>query len=92
MLSEGLVDYARNCLVCHGPFAVSSGVLPDLRWSPITANAEAWNSVVQEGVLAQNGMVSFADYLSPEATEAIRAYVVSQARADMKQRSEQAID
>lgn len=87
MLNEGLVHYARNCLVCHGPFAASSGVLPDLRWSPITANADAWNSVVREGALAQNGMVSFAEYLTPEATEAIRAYVISQARADMALRA-----
>jgi quinohemoprotein ethanol dehydrogenase len=86
MLSDGLVHYARNCAVCHGPFAISSGVLPDLRWSPITTNAEAWNGVVREGALAKNGMVSFADYLTPEEAEAIRAYVVSQARADMKLR------
>ncbi|MFT4875220.1 MAG: quinohemoprotein ethanol dehydrogenase [Congregibacter sp.] len=83
MLREGLVHYARNCLVCHGPFAASSGVLPDLRWSPITANADAWNSVVIDGILAKNGMVSFAEYLTNEDAEAIRAYVVSQARADM---------
>jgi quinohemoprotein ethanol dehydrogenase len=69
--------------VCHGPFAASSGVLPDLRWSPITANADAWNSVLIDGVLAKNGMVSFAEYLTDEDAEAIRAYVVSQARADM---------
>jgi hypothetical protein len=62
-------------------------VLPDLRWSPITANAEAWNSVVREGALAENGMVSFAEYLTPQETEAIRAYVISQARADMALRA-----
>lgn len=86
-LNKGLVAYSKNCLVCHGPFAISSGVLPDLRWSPITVNAEAWNSVVREGVLSENGMVSFAEYLTAEETEAIRAYVISQARADMALRA-----
>ena len=80
-LASGLVDYARNCTVCHGPFAVSSGVLPDLRWSDYSASEELWNSVVVGGALQSNGMVSFADVLSPEDVEAIRAYVVAQAHA-----------
>lgn len=81
MISEGAVHYARNCTVCHGPFAVSSGVLPDLRWSAITANADAWKGVVIDGNLAANGMVSFAEYLTADETEAIRAYVLAQAHA-----------
>ena len=53
---------------------------PDLSvGSPIATNADAWKSVVLDGVLAQNGMVSFAEYLNPEEAEAIRAYVVSAA-------------
>lgn len=85
-INEGLVHYSRNCLVCHGPFAIGSGVLPDLRWSPITANADAWKSVVYDGILAQNGMVSFADHLSEDEIESIRAYVILQARNDMAER------
>ncbi|MEL6474767.1 MAG: PQQ-dependent dehydrogenase, methanol/ethanol family [Pseudomonadota bacterium] len=79
ILQAGLVHYARNCAVCHGPLAVSSGVLPDLRWSAITGDADSWNSVLMEGNLSANGMVSFADVLTPEDSEAIRAYVLSQA-------------
>ena len=75
----GRALYAQNCGVCHGSLAISSGVLPDLRWSQITGNAEAWNSVVLEGSLSQNGMVSFADYLSAEDSEAIRAYITKRA-------------
>jgi quinohemoprotein ethanol dehydrogenase len=67
--------------VCHGPLGVSSGVLPDLRWSAITANPDAWKGVVLEGNLAANGMVSFADYITPDESEAIRAYVLTQAHA-----------
>lgn len=81
MLAEGLVHYARNCAVCHGPFTQSSGVLPDLRWSEITGDAEIWNDVVHDGSLAGNGMVSFSDVLSAADIEAIRAYVLAQAHA-----------
>ena len=79
MISDGMVHYARNCAVCHGPLAASSGVLPDLRWSVITANAEAWKGVVLDGNLSANGMVSFAEFITPDESEAIRAYVLSQA-------------
>jgi mono/diheme cytochrome c family protein len=37
--------------------------------------------VVLEGNLAANGMVSFADYITPDEAEAIRAYVLTQAHA-----------
>jgi quinohemoprotein ethanol dehydrogenase len=78
-LQAGLVAYSRNCMVCHGPMAISSGVLPDLRWSPTTADADAWKAVVLEGQRASNGMVSFAKQMSPADAEAVRAYVVHQA-------------
>jgi len=84
VISEGTVHYARNCAVCHGPLGVSSGVLPDLRWSAITGNKDAWKGVVLDGNLAANGMVSFADYLTPEEAEAIRSYVLTQAHAASK--------
>ena len=79
MLETGRIAYHRNCQVCHGSLAISSGILPDLRWSAITGNAEAWNSVLIEGTLASNGMVSFAEYLSAEDAEAVRAYVTKRA-------------
>jgi mono/diheme cytochrome c family protein len=80
-LASGVVDFSRNCAVCHGSLAVSSGVLPDLRWSAISADPEAWKGVVLEGHFAANGMVSFAEYLSEDDVEAIRAYVLAQAHA-----------
>jgi len=79
MIQAGMVHYARNCAVCHGQLAISSGVLPDLRWSQITADAPTWASVVNDGTLAANGMVAFSDVLSPEESEEIRAYVMRQA-------------
>ena len=80
-IASGAVDFSRNCAVCHGALAVSSGVLPDLRWSSIAADPEAWRGVVVEGHFAANGMVSFSDVLSDEDVEGIRAYVLAQAGA-----------
>ena len=75
---NGLAQYSENCLVCHGPLAVSSGVLPDLRWSYATADKNEWSDIVWNGALSENGMVSFKDQITPEAMEDIRAYVMSQ--------------
>ena len=41
----------------------------------------AWKGVVIDGNLAANGMVSFADHLTPDQVESIRAYVLAQAHA-----------
>ncbi|MEE4360445.1 MAG: PQQ-dependent dehydrogenase, methanol/ethanol family [Pseudomonadales bacterium] len=79
MLAQGAELYAKQCGVCHGALGISSGVLPDLRWSAISAEANGWRSVVIDGALASRGMVSFSEVLSPTQAEAIRAYVVKQA-------------
>ena len=79
LLNSGMVHFQRNCAVCHGELAISSGVLPDLRWSEVSASKEAWKSIVLDGSLASRGMVSFAEQLEPDKAEAIRAYVVKQA-------------
>lgn len=79
MVEAGRVHYARNCVGCHGFVAVSGGVLPDLRYSPMIASAAGWDAVVRGGSLADKGMVSFAVNLSEGESEAIRAYIVSRA-------------
>ena len=82
-IQTGMVQYSRNCGVCHGFFARSSGVLPDLRWSEYTGDKELWDEVVHDGALQENGMVAFGDVLSDEELEAVRAYVLNQAHVDM---------
>jgi alcohol dehydrogenase (cytochrome c)/quinohemoprotein ethanol dehydrogenase len=67
------------CATCHGDSAVAAGVVPDLRWSPLLASPEAWRSVVIDGARTKNGMVSFAQVLTPELAELARAYVVARA-------------
>jgi len=78
-LALGKLVYQAYCSVCHGGEAVGGSVVPDLRWSPITATDEAWHSVVLGGARAKNGMVSFAPVLTPDLAELVRAYVIDRA-------------
>ena len=62
---RGLDLYQVNCMICHGDTAVSGGVVPDLRYSATLGAPDAWKSIVVDGSLVNNGMVPFADILSP---------------------------
>ena len=77
IIAAGTSNYQRYCLVCHGPGAVGTGVLPDLRKSGTIADAATFKSIVIDGVLAKNGMASFKPVLTPEEVEGIRAYLIS---------------
>lgn len=79
MVEEGRIHYARNCGGCHGANVFAGGVLPDLRYSPVLASGESWRAVVIDGILADKGMVSFAENLTAAEAEALRSYVVSRA-------------
>jgi len=81
-IALGKAKYARYCAVCHAPAAVGSTELPDLRRSGALGNRQAWKAVVHEGILKDNGMVSFAPSLSVEEVEAVRAYVIQRANED----------
>ncbi|MDY7097216.1 MAG: PQQ-dependent dehydrogenase, methanol/ethanol family [Pseudomonadota bacterium] len=81
-IALGGEKYARYCAVCHAPAAVGSTVLPDLRRAGSLGNKQAWMAVVHDGILKDNGMVSFSDSLSKEEIEAIRAYVIQRANED----------
>ena len=79
-VTRGQLLYESSCGVCHGPAAISSGVLPDLRRRVSLTDADTWKSVVIDGALGDRGMRSFARYLTPTDAEAIRAYVADRAR------------
>lgn len=81
-LLTGARAYANACAVCHGEHAFSSGLIPNLRFSPITTNAQAWQAIVAQGALAKQGMPNFGNALSVETIEAIRAYVISEANSE----------
>ncbi|HVZ69725.1 MAG TPA: PQQ-dependent dehydrogenase, methanol/ethanol family [Rhizomicrobium sp.] len=77
-IANGFELYSHNCLVCHGFFAESEGVVPDLRAS----QPEIWaqfDDIVLGGALADGGMASFKDILSKDDVEAIKAYVLDEA-------------
>lgn len=59
--------------------AISGGVVPDLRHSS-ALGSDSWYAIVQDGLLADNGMASFRDVLSRDRITGIRAYVISEAQ------------
>ncbi|NIJ38408.1 quinohemoprotein ethanol dehydrogenase [Sphingopyxis panaciterrae] len=74
-VTAGAMVYGENCAACHEGLAA-----PDLRRSGALADAAVWKSIVIDGALKDNGMVSFARWVTPEQAESIRAYVGEQAR------------
>ena len=81
-LKKGWRAYGTTCSVCHGDHAQSSGLVPNLRYSAITTNAEAFKAIVLGGALAANGMPNFGKVHDEETVEAIRAYIISEANSD----------
>ena len=80
MLVEGRKAYGQFCSSCHGEAVVSYGSVPNLRISSAIADKELWTAIVRDGALAENGMVGFGEHIDPELAEALRAYVVSEAK------------
>jgi len=80
LAAKGFALFHNNCAVCHGVLMMSSGEVPDLRM----AAPEVWNqydNILLNGALADAGMASFKDILSPDDVKAIRAYALQQAQA-----------
>jgi PQQ-dependent dehydrogenase (methanol/ethanol family) len=77
LLTKGEAQYTEHCASCHGNnTARVTSIFPDLRYAGPLWSSEAFKSIVIDGVLQDNGMVSFRKVLTPEDAEAIRAYVV----------------
>ncbi|MGN3974982.1 PQQ-dependent dehydrogenase, methanol/ethanol family [Tsuneonella sp. SYSU-LHT278] len=81
-VARGADLYARYCSVCHGDAAVAGGLVPDLRHSGAIGYPDTMKSIVIDGALSHNGMVSFAKALRAPDAEAIRHYVVKRANED----------
>lgn len=80
-IAAGERSFMRNCAVCHGDHAMSSGLVPNLRYSPLIGDPEGWSAVVREGVRAELGMANFAPILDADESEAIRTYVIAEANS-----------
>jgi quinohemoprotein ethanol dehydrogenase len=79
-VAEGGSLYAKYCYRCHLPPGVSANVIPDLRRSAILHDKAVWNSIVLDGALTLNGMIGWKKFITPDQSEAIRAYVDDQAQ------------
>ena len=77
-VAEGLALYSRYCGVCHGDTAVSDGVTPDLRHSPLLAS-DSFFDVVLGGALQSQGMANFSPALNHDQVDSIRAYLIKRA-------------
>ncbi|MDX1492238.1 MAG: PQQ-dependent dehydrogenase, methanol/ethanol family [Pseudohongiellaceae bacterium] len=75
----GAQAYGDYCGVCHGPVALSAGSIPDLRYSATLLNEELFRSIVIDGIFESNGMASFAEDISAEEAENIRAFLLQRA-------------
>ena len=77
---EGHRVFAQRCMVCHGLGAVSGGIAPDLRYSDQQVYAE-WDAIVLGGSLSSTGMPPFAGVITPQQSQAIKAYIIDRAHA-----------
>jgi mono/diheme cytochrome c family protein len=76
----GSTQYTTYCMNCHGVNAISTGAIPDLRYSPALLEAAAFRAIVIDGARKDKGMVSFASELGAREAEPLRAYLVQRAR------------
>lgn len=72
----GAIMYGAYCSVCHGPFALSAGPIPDLRYSPMLLNTDVFSGIVLEGSLSHRGMAGYAADIGAVEAESIRAYLL----------------
>jgi quinohemoprotein ethanol dehydrogenase len=76
MIAKGEAHFVANCSSCHTiEGGRVSSLFPDLRYAGPLWSPDAFKAIVIDGVLEQNGMVSFRKMLKPEDAESIRAYV-----------------
>ena len=83
MAEDGAGEYGR-CVVCHGFDAISPGMAPDLRASPILASTEAFADIVRDGSRQENGMPVF-EHLNDEQLLMIRHYLRREANRALQQ-------
>jgi quinohemoprotein ethanol dehydrogenase len=78
-IERGARVYNENCTMCHDTAYGNRGLFPDLRYSPMINSADAFRSVVIDGVLTPRGMVSFRERFGADEAEAVRAYITQRA-------------
>jgi quinohemoprotein ethanol dehydrogenase len=82
-VTQGKELYVLRCARCHGLNTRASNVVPDLRRSKALADGALWKSIVEDGVMANTGMIAWKPFLPDGGAEAIRAYVADETRAQV---------
>lgn len=77
-VAAGKQLYSQFCMVCHGDGAVGNHVTPDLRMASRETHDD-WLAIVVGGMHWQQGMVGFADVLTPAQATQIEYYVIDRA-------------
>jgi quinohemoprotein ethanol dehydrogenase len=80
-IKAGEAAYLKTCAQCHGENVVSNNTIPDLRNMTPETHAQ-FDDIVLRGTRASKGMVSFADLLTAQDSDAIHAYVIARAWDD----------
>lgn len=79
-VAQGQALFGRFCQVCHGASAGGGGVLPNLQHSATLGDPDTWKSILIDGALKDQGMVSFARVMTPEQAQLVRLYIIDEAR------------
>lgn len=84
-IRRGAMVFEAQCQLCHGRNGAARSTFPDLRRSPALHSQELLDTIVLQGVLAERGMGSFAEFLEDGDTVALRGYLISIAEAALQQ-------
>jgi quinohemoprotein ethanol dehydrogenase len=78
-IDQGSNLFATFCARCHGGDVVSSGLVPDLRYSSESTH-EMFEPIVRGGARREFGMPSFSEDLTSAQVRSIEGYILSRAR------------
>jgi quinohemoprotein ethanol dehydrogenase len=85
-VDHGFRLYTVYCSACHGDAAVSGGVTPDLRYTPLLAS-DSFFDVVLGGALKSQGMVSWSPVMNHQDAADVRAYLIHRAHQTKAQQA-----
>lgn len=75
VLLKGNKAYHEQCVYCHGPGAISTPNLADLRYMSAETH-EQFTNIVMNGTQLHKGMLSFKDVITEQEAEHIHAYLI----------------
>jgi len=78
-IDQGSNLFAAFCARCHGGDVVSSGLVPDLRYTNASKH-QIFQQIVRGGALRELGMPSFSEDLNAAQVRSIEGYILKRAR------------